>query len=201
MNNRVAHLTLAATLIALLAGCATTPPTAYYSLYAPAQKPLPAAVATGGALTVSVGPVLIPDILKQTQIATGGADGRYRLAEYHRWSGEIDRDFARAIAEQLAGNLGTERVAIFPWDQNFTPACRVLIDILSMGGEPGQEATLSVRWSLVDPQGKIPQEVRRSELREVPAAAGHAAWVTAQQRNIVKLGQEIAGGVKSFVKP
>jgi hypothetical protein len=42
---------------------------------------------------------------------------------------------------------------------------------------------------------------RRSDLREVPAAAGYAAWVAAQQRNIAKLGQEIAGELQRFAKP
>ena len=185
----------------LLAGCAfSSPQITYYSLYAPAQTAAPATAPASSPPAVSVGPVVIPDILKQTQIATGGADGRYQLSEYHRWSGELDRDFARAVAEQLARGLGTEQVALFPWDQHFTPTCRVLIDVLSMGGAPGQEATLAVRWSLVDPQGQKPAQIRRSELREVPAAAGYPAWIAAQQRNIEKLGQEIAGAIKETIK-
>ena len=202
MNKPVTHLALAVCLTAvLLAGCASSPPVAYYSLYAPAQQAALAPASAEGTMGVSVGPVVIPDILKQTQIATGGADGRFRLAEYHRWSGELDRDFARAVAEQLASGLGTEKVAIFPWDQHFTPTCRVLIDVLSMGGELGKEATLAVRWSLVDPQGKLPPLVRRSELHETLDQAGYPAWVTAQQRNIAKIGQEIAGTIKATLKP
>lgn len=199
MNKPVIRLTTASLLgMSLLSGCfATSPQVSYYSLYAPAQRPAPRAAVADSALVVSVGPVTIPDILKQTKIATGGADGRYRLAEYHRWSGEIDRDFARAVAEQLSAGLGTEQVAIFPWDQSLAPACRVLIDILAMGGEPEKEATLSVRWSLVDPQGKKPPLIRRSEFREVLAEPGYHAWVAAQQRHIGKLGEEIAGAVRS----
>jgi hypothetical protein len=196
------HLALAGFLtMSLLAGCATTPATNYYSLYAPAAAPAPVTTPAPATLVLSVGPVTIPDILKQSQIATGGADGRYRLSEYHRWSGELDRDLARTVAEQLSSGLGTQQVAIFPWDQNLTPTCRIQIDVLSMAGEPGKEATLGVRWVLVDPQGKLPPQARRSDLREIPTEAGYAAWVAAQQRNVARLGQEIAGGVKSFVKP
>jgi uncharacterized lipoprotein YmbA len=196
------HLALAGFLtMGLLAGCATTPTTSYYSLYAPTQAPAPVTTPAPATLVLSVGPVTIPDILKQSQIATGGADGRYRLSEYHRWSGELDRDFARTAAEQLSAELGTQQVAIFPWDENLTPTCRIQIDVLSMAGEPGKEATLGVRWVLVDPQGKLPVLVRRSDLREVPAGDGYAAWVAAQRRNIARLGQEIAGEVKLFTKP
>jgi uncharacterized lipoprotein YmbA len=185
----------------LLAGCfATTPQVSYYSLYAPAQKPAPVATMSGS-LAVSVGPVTTPDILKQEKIATGGADGRYHMAEYHRWSGELDRDFARAIAEQLSGNLGTEKVAIFPWDQTIVPSCRVIIDVLNMGGEPGKTATLAVRWTLVKPGAEQPILVRRSELSDVPADASYATWVAAQQRNLAKFGQEIAAAIRENVKP
>jgi uncharacterized lipoprotein YmbA len=198
MNKRIVRATLTSVMAAaLVAGCfAASPQIAYYSLYAPSQRPTAGSAATGNPPVVSVGPVTIPDILRQAQIATGGADGRYRLAEYHRWSGELDRDLARAVAEQLAGNLGTEQVSLFPWDQNFTPNCRVLIDVLSMGGEPGKEAILAVRWSLIDPAGKVPPLVRRSDLRNVPAEAGYPAWVAAQQRNIARLGEEIATAVR-----
>lgn len=196
MNKPATHLVLSGLLMLLLAGCAaSSPQVTYYSLYAPAQQPPPAQVPAPAPLVVSVGPVTIPDILKQAQIAIGGADGRYQLSENHRWSGEVDRDFARAVAEQLAGTLGTEQVAIFPWDQQFNPSCRVLLDVLSMGGERGQEATLQVRWSLVDPAGKAPLMVRRSNLREALTQPDYATWVAAQQRNIVKLGQEIANEI------
>ncbi|MCM2265787.1 MAG: PqiC family protein [Desulfuromonadales bacterium] len=203
MNKRIVRVALTSVVAGILvAGCfAASPQVAYYSLYAPAQRPVVASAPTDGILAVSVGPVVIPDILKQAQIATGGADGRYRLAEYHRWSGELDRDLARAVAEQLAGNLGIEKVSVFPWDQNFIPNCRVGIDVLSMGGEPGREATLEVRWTLIDPQGKKPQIVRRSELKEAPAEPGYPAWIAAQQRNIVKLAQEIAGAIQLSVNP
>jgi len=193
MNKPATHLVLTGLLMLLLAGCAApSPQVTYYSLYVPAQQPSPARQTATAPLVVSIGPVTIPDILKQAQIATGGADGRYQLSDNHRWSGELDRDFARAVAEQLADTLGTEQVAIFPWDQQFKPTYRVLLDVLSMGGGKGQEATLQVRWSLVDPAGQIPLMVRRSDLREVLNQPGYAAWVAAQQRNVALLGQEIA---------
>lgn len=198
MNRHNVRMALACIITGIVvAGCfAASPQVAHYSLYAPGQRPAAEVPVPDSALAVSVGPVTIPDILKQAQIATGGADGHYRLSEFHRWSGEVDRDLARALAEQLAARLGTELVAIFPWDQQFNATCRVLVDVLSMGGEPGKEATLAVRWSLIDPAGKVPLLVRRSDLRNIPAEAGYPAWVAAQQRNIADLGEAIATAVR-----
>jgi uncharacterized protein len=183
-------------LVALsIAACRTAAPqVSYYSLIGTDAAPVGAERHED--FVLSVGPVAIPDVLKQSKIAVGGKDGRYQLSDNHRWAGEVDRDLARAVAEQLAARLGTQQVAVFPWDQHLEPACQVLLDVLSMGGEPGKEANLAVRWSLVDPQGKMPTLIRRSDLSEKIPDAGYGAWVNAQQRNISRLSEEIAASIK-----
>ncbi|RJX28231.1 MAG: membrane integrity-associated transporter subunit PqiC [Desulfurivibrio sp.] len=185
--------------IAAAACSAASHQVTYYSLLATNAAPLVAAQQRE--LVLSVGPVVIPDVLKKSQIATGGTDGRYQLSSSHRWVGDVDRELARAVAEQLAARLGTEQVAVFPWDQHLQPNFRVLLDVLAMGGEPGKEARLSVRWSLVDPQGKMAPVIRRSDLSETPADAGFGAWVNAQQRNISRLSEEIAAAIKETGRP
>jgi hypothetical protein len=194
----VTRLTLLPVMVILVVACASSPRVSYYSLCIPAKQPVTTPTSTQA---ISVGPVILPDVLKQSQIATGGHDGRFQLAEYHRWSGEVDRDVARAIAEQLAARLGTQQVAIFPWDQQLDAAVRVQVDILFMGGELGKDATLQVRWTLVDAKSKATVATRYSALQETLASAGHAAWVAAQQRNVAKLGDEIAAAVKETTAP
>jgi len=186
--------------IAVAACSAASPQVTYYSLLATNTAPQIAA-ARHEKLVLSVGPVVIPDVLKKSQIATGGTDGRYQLSEFHRWVGEVDREFARAVAEHLAARLGTEQVAVFPWDQHLQPTFRVLLDVLAMGGEPGLEAKLVVRWSLVDPQGKMAPVIRRSDLSEQPTDSGFGAWVNAQQHNISRLSEEIAAAIKETARP
>ncbi len=182
-------------------GCGTThQPVTYYSLLGTTDIQ-PIAGERHEQLALSIGPVVIPDLLKQSRIAIGGEGGRYQLSESHRWSGEIDREFAQAVAEQLAGRLGTEKVGVFPGDQYLEPTRRVQVDVIVMGGELGKEAILAVRWALVDPQCNIAPMVKRSDFREATSGAGYAAWVAAQQRNIARLGEEIAGVVKETVNP
>jgi uncharacterized protein len=192
MNNafrRVALLCLVC--LTLLSGCAkSTPTTSYYSLHVP--KAQAAGTSAAESVSLSIGPVTLPDVLRQTRIATGGEGGRYALSEYHRWSGEVDRDMSRALAEQLSRFLGTENVSVFPWDQHLSPRFRVLADVLNMGGSLGGEATLSVRWTVLDAERPGAPVIRRSDLGERLTATDHAAWVAAQQRNIEKLGGVIA---------
>lgn len=197
MNSLIRRVFLLGLALVLLAGCAgNVKTTSHYSLYAP--QAVGGGTPADGGLAVSVGPVTVPDILKQTRIATGGEGGRYDLAEYHRWSGEVDRDMSRALAEQLSRLLGTENVSIFPWDQHLSPRFRVLADVLNMGGTIGGEATLSVRWIVLDEKGDGEPVIRRSDLSEPSATADHSGWVAAQQRNIEKLGGFIADMIQAL---
>lgn len=198
MNNSFASLRfviLLGLMAAALTACtAAAPPVAYYTLLdtdivkttAPHHEPL----------VLSVGPVHTPDVLKKSFIATGGTDGRYRLSEYHRWAGDVDREFARALVEQLAGRLGTQQVYVYPAEQYVEPTCQVLLDILAMNGELGKEARLSVRWTLIDPKGKTAPITRHSTFSQQPADGGHDAWVKAQRRNISLFGEEAAALIK-----
>ena len=200
MNNAITRAALLCLVCAaLLAGCAkAVPTTSYYSLHVPKAQ----SVGTSGAVGVSlsIGPVTLPDVLRQTRIATGGEDGRYTLSEYHRWSGELDRDLGRALAERLSRELGTESVSLFPWDTHLDPRFRIVVDVLGMGGDLGREATMSVRWALVDKDKRTEPVIRRTDLREPVASADHAAWVAAQQRNVEALGTAIARAIEAVGK-
>lgn len=195
------RLGLAAVLIVIsLAACAAAPPqVAYYSLLGGAGSRT--ADPRLDALVVSVGPVHVPDVLKRSQIATGGGEDRYRLSDYHRWAGEVDREFARALAEQLAGSLGTEQVYLFPGDQYLSPNWQVAVDVLEMNGELAREARLTVRWTLIDPKGKTAPLTRQSRLSKQPGGDGYDAWVEAQQDNIGRLGEEISALIRQRPRP
>jgi uncharacterized lipoprotein YmbA len=199
MNNIVSPLRcliLLALVGTALAGCSvSSPQVTYYSLLG-----REAATIVGhrnDQLVLSVGPVTIPDILKKSQIATGGTDGRYQLSEYHRWAGSVDREVARALAEQLAGRLGTEQIIIFPGDERVEPNLQITVEVVAMDGDLGKEAKLTVRWTMIDPKGAWAPIIRRSQFIEQPAGNGYDAWVTAQQRNLGRLSEEIAALIKA----
>jgi len=186
--------------LAMSACSGASPQVAYYSLLGADIKKSTEQRLTP--LILSVGPVHTPDVLKKSQIATGGIDGPYRLSDYHRWTGEVDREFSRALAEQLAGRLGTEQVYLFPGDQYLEPTCQVLLDILEMNGELNTNAQLAVRWTLIDPKGTTAPVTRLSKFSEqLTAGGGHDAWVKAQQHNISLLSDEISALIKQRQQP
>lgn len=179
-----------------LVGCAaSTPPINYYSL----SGAKAAAVKPGQQrFALQIGPVTLPDLLKRSQIVLGVAEEPHRLSDQHRWAGELDREFARALGEQLAAQLGTEQIALFPADGHLQLTDQVLLDILSLEGSLGKEAVLVVRWTLVDPASKAARLTRRSTCTTTPTDGSYDAWVAAQRVNIGKLGAEVATAMRNL---
>ena len=193
MNRSCLRLVLAALLATILTGCAAPPaPVVYHSLLGADAGAAATALADGPALVV--GPVRVPDLLHNTRIATG-SDGRFQLAEQHRWAGAVDREIGRALAERLAADLATERVTLFPQAPATKTAWRVQVEVLALDGLPGQWARLEVRWTLLDPAGTGPR-TRRGDYREPLTDPGHAAWVAGQRTNLARLGADIAAVIR-----
>ena len=192
------RLVLAGLLAAILTGCAAPPsPVVYHSLLGADTGAATAVRADGPALVV--GPVSVPDLLHNSRLATG-SDGRYQLAENHRWAGGVDREIGRALAERLAALLATERVTLFPQAPKAKTAWRVQVEVLALDGEPGQWAHLEVRWTLLDPAGTGPR-TRRGDYRQALTEPGHAAWVAGQRANLARLGEDIAAVIREPKRP
>ncbi len=188
------RLVLAGLLATILTGCAAPPPpVVYHSLLGADTGAAAAARADGPA--VVVGPVSVPDLLHNTRLATG-SDGRFQLAEQHRWAGAVDREIGRALAERLAADLATERVSLFPQAPATKTAWRVQVEVLALDGLPGQWARLEVRWTLLDPDGTGPR-TRRGDYREPLTEPGLAAWVAGQRTNLARLGADIAAAIRA----
>lgn len=187
-DSRLLSLLLIGLLGAMLAGCSPkSPEVSYYSLFTTrAVKP---GLEKDVDMVLAIGPVTAPDILRRSQIATGSGAGRYRLSDYHRWAGDVEKDFARALAELLGGRPGAGQVVLYPGIGK--PTCQLTVDILAMEGDLGQEARLAVAWSLVDSRQQSTVVARRSDFSRQPADAGYDAWVRAQQANIAELSGEI----------
>ena len=178
----------------LLVGCsAASPPVSYYRLAG--AEPSAQAADNQNRLALQIGPVNVPDVLKKSQIVLGSGDGSLHPSDQHRWAGEVDRDIALALGEQLAIRLGTEQVALFPSGQHLELTHQVIVDVLAMDGVLGKEASLVVRWSVIDPKTKTARTTRRSAVNAQPANSSHAAWVAAQRHNIAELSEEIAGAI------
>jgi uncharacterized lipoprotein YmbA len=127
---------------AVVAGCATTPPSHFYTLSHTAT-PSGASTATRSNLSVVVGPVSIPAIVDQPQIVVSTGPNKVSLDEFNRWASPLQNNIARVVAEDLVALLGTPHVSLFQQSLNANADYRVAIEVQSFESAPGEAATLN----------------------------------------------------------
>jgi hypothetical protein len=135
----------------VIAGCATTPPTHFYSL-----MPMPEAVAYqptigDNVLTIALGPVTIPDFLDRPQLTTRVSGTRLEFDEFQRWAGPVQDDFLRVWSINLAYLLQPSRILSVPFATPDQVDLRIQATILNFELQiPEHVAILTIRWTVTD---------------------------------------------------
>jgi uncharacterized protein len=196
-----AALNLALTLALGLTGCATSPPSSFYTLTA-----IPGSTAEvapkGSALSLGVGPVTFPAFLDRPQIVSRDGTNRLALDEFHRWGGSIQDDFLRIWSENLATLLGTSRVLIFPAEVRFPVDFRVSAQVLSFEGDAGGEAVLKVRWVVLDGLREQIVAVEESSYRSrLNPPGGQEALVAAMSETLGAFSRDVAERLRRLPRP
>ena len=146
--------TLAACALLFLtaAGCAPTPPSDFYVLTPMAAAGDSAAAPSRESVSVSVGPVKIPEYLNRVQIVTRAGQNRLDVNEFNRWGGSLASNLSTVIAENLSVLLGTDEVYVFPTQDPVSPRYRVVLSVAKFDGALGESAVLDVRWLITGPR-------------------------------------------------
>lgn len=184
---------------AFIACSSGTSPVKFYTLGAmdtPRSAPHPAAGQAPP--TIGVGPVELPDYLNRPQIVTRTSPHRLDVAEFHRWAGSLQTDFARILAANLSALLKTDRVVLHPWSQRLDPHYRIALDIQRFDGMPGGMVSLDVTWQLAAGKSGLAPLMRKSHLTAPVAADDYEALVAAKSRVLADLSREIAAEIRKM---
>ncbi|MFA5180983.1 MAG: PqiC family protein [Syntrophales bacterium] len=181
----------------LTAGCATSPPSRFYTLsgISKSDNASPLVIAKEG--TIGVGPISIPDSLDRPQIVTLSGENEVGIAEFDRWSGSCRDEIARVMTEDLSALLPSQRVVSYAWGRRISPNRQITVDILRFDGVLGKTVILKANWAILEENGTKTILVRRSDISEPVNGGDYAAFVAALSRALGKLSREIAAAVQS----
>jgi uncharacterized protein len=188
---RVASLITAALMTAVAAGCGASPPSRFYNLDSTATPDGAPAARTA----VMVGPVSVPASVDQPEFVVQVAPNRVEVDEYNRWIAPLNDSIARAVAGDLAVQLGTPEVATAPM-ANFDPAYRVTIDVQRFESIKDQGALIEVVWTVRKTAGGESRS-GRSVAREAVQGEGFDALAAAHSRALAKISSEIAVAIRA----
>jgi len=182
---------LVAGVLALIAGCASSPPTKFYRL-----MPAAAPAAAGSTRAVIVGPFQLADYLDRPQIVTRSGTNAVTVADFERWAEPLDANFQGVVAANVSRLLGSDRVLEFPARTIMEPERRVTGRISQFDVDAGGLAVLEVQWGVLDGDGAMAQPAKRSRY-EVPAKGkSYAEKVDALNAAVALFSADVAAAVK-----
>lgn len=186
-------------LVFLLSACGSTPPTQFYKLNSlpSGQQEYPAAH-LGEDISIGVGPVVFPMFLDRPQIVTRKSQNQLQISEFNRWAGSLPRDFSRVLAENISTLLPTDRVAVYPWGDTFSPTYQIKLYVDQFDGQLGEQVLLRVTWSVVDQQGANELVGRKSLVVEPVSGNDYEGLVVAQSNALATLSRTIVEEIRKL---
>lgn len=181
---------------ALIIGCASSPASSFYIL-----SPLPEAKSRQGTLleggiSLGIGPLALPDYLDRPQMVSGVGAQRIEVDEFQRWGGSLRDDIANTLGENLAYLLGTSRVVVLSSEFKLPVRYRLAVNILRFEADNEGQASLKVRWALLDSNAEVALAVRESDYRRSFDRVDQDAKVSALSATLADFSREVADTIR-----
>ncbi|MBK1834312.1 PqiC family protein [Roseibacillus ishigakijimensis] len=124
-----------------LSACSSSNVRSYYVLSA--SEPAPAR----GGVGIGVGPVdLAPYLTERQNLIFQSSPNQLEFSEDHLWAGDLEDDFTRVLASNLAHHEGTANVKVYPWQRESDLDYQVTLDVVRFQGTPDGETVLEANW-------------------------------------------------------
>jgi uncharacterized lipoprotein YmbA len=161
------------------------------------QQEIPAAV-MDDTLAIGIGPVEFPKFLDRPQIVTRKSQNQIEVSEFHRWAGSFPGDFSRVLAKNISILLPSDRVAVYPWGEQFSPTYRIKLDVEQFDGQLGERVVLEVTWMVTDQEGTKKLVVRKSLIEEPVSDKTYEALVVAESHALATLSRTIVQEIRKL---
>ena len=134
----------------------------------------------------------------QTCTEPRDANDNVRISEDNRWAEPLESGIAQVLSDNLAAQLGSERITVLPGRGGVARLLdyQIVVVVLRFDASPDRDVTLDVRWRLLGKDGRE-LALRRSTLNEGISGGGYQSIVRGMNRTLARLAQEIATEIQS----
>ncbi len=180
----------------LLAACASpTPPPQLYQLRA--APPVPVVPVSGQQVLQLLQPVALPELLERDALLVPQGQAGVQALAGHRWAEPLRDAVPRLLRQDLAAQLGENRVWVAPLPTGVVVTRQLRVEILSLQTNADRNAVaLQARWTLSDPSGRTAPEVQTTQINVASASSEPDAWVAAHRLALWRLAERLALALK-----
>jgi uncharacterized protein len=150
----------------------------------------------GAALSVGIGPVVVPNYLTRSEIVRRSGENRLVYDQDQLWGEPLEQGFRRVLGEDLGQTLGTVHVFQFPWSTGLRVDYQIPIQILRFEADESGLVMLNVRWGIRRPGENDVLSGQESRIVEAPRDASTGSVVAAMSAAVGRMGDEIATAIR-----
>lgn len=187
------NILISAVLLGALGACSTSPEPRLYII-----EPLAAAANTqvDKGITITVGPITLPEHLDHKGIVT--RDQRYRInsAKFDRWAEPLDHNITRVMCENLTLLVPSDHVIAYPLRTAHDPDFSVQVRIVEFASNPDGQVVLNAAWVIRDATD-TPIKLVRTRFSTPRRGDDVVALVEAMSIAIEQLSRDIANAVNA----
>ncbi len=182
----------------MLCGCfGSSPPSRFYLLE---ESVTPVAESPASSLVIGIGPIRFPDYLDRPQIVT--RDGNeLELAEFDRWAAPLQTNFVAILADNVSRATGSNQVYGFPFAARVELDYRVVGAVRRFDADRSGQAVLLVHWGVQDGEGEVILATTRKLYSQSAPPDDYSGMVSALNRLVADLGQDIARALEQLGPP
>jgi len=129
-------------------------------------------------------------------MVSGVGAQRIEVDEFQRWGGSLRDDIANTLGENLAYLLGTSRVVVLSSEFKLPVRYRLAVNILRFEADNEGQASLKVRWALLDSNAEVALAVRESDYRRSFDRVDQDAKVSALSATLADFSREVADTIR-----
>ncbi|MBV8136817.1 MAG: membrane integrity-associated transporter subunit PqiC [Deltaproteobacteria bacterium] len=145
---------------------------------------------------VGLGPIKMPAYLDRQEVVTRVAPNRLELSSEDRWAEPLDSDFTRVLAQNLASDLGTQRIIFYPWYNTTLVDYQVKINVYRFEADKDGKVDLTAHWQVLSGTGKL-LIVRDSSYAETAKPGDPSDSAAAMSRALGRLSRDIASAIET----
>ncbi len=102
------------------------------------------------------------------------------------------------MAKNISILLPSDRVAVYPWGEQFSPTYRVKLDVEQFDGRLAERVVLDVTWMVTDQEGTNKLLVRKSLIEEPVSDKTYEALVVAKSNALATLSRTIVEEIRKL---
>jgi len=99
-------------------------------------------------ITIGIGTIEFSEYLKRPEIVSFKGSNELNVDQFNRWAEPLEKNFERVLIENLSRLIPTDRINIFPWQEEEPNGFQIIILVNEFGMRSDSSVVLDARWSV-----------------------------------------------------